>query len=310
MSTPLLRFEDGRVVLGGKEIFASSASLSFKTTLEKERVFGGRDNSIMGSKVEFVGYRPRDGVTGTLSISFYVSASSMSDDNLNAFLELAKISISGGSNNSIAETPINDNVVGRYSFDNAYLKSFGFDMKPFGLITAKASYDIYGTIFDSPDKWLTSRETDFGHAIKSFGSIKISGAETSSVFSSGFQMLGMNYNILVNRKVSNRIRANENTQIATYSGGAVPIRVSAENIEAQAEVIGTELIDNLNSYGDQQRGSQSDGLNDSVFDIFMYSMNGLKIGHFSIKGKVVNQQMNIAQQTHAISKIQIQQVIK
>ena len=310
MTTPLSRFEDGRIVLGGREVFVNSASLSIQTTLEKERVFGGFDNSIMGSKVEFAGYRPKNGVTGNLSISFYISPSSMSKDNLSAFLELAEIAMSGGGKDSITENPINDNYVGRYNFDNAYLKTFGFEMKPFGLIMANASYDIYGTISNYPDKWLTKQDIDFGHAIKSFGSIKISGAETQSVFSSGFEMLSLKYNILVNRKVSNRIRANENTQIATYAGGAVPTRVSSENIEAQGEIVGTELIDNLNSYGDQQRLSQSDNLDDSVFDIFMYSMQGVKIAHFSIAGKIINQQMNIAENSHAISKIQIQQIIK
>jgi len=310
MTTPLLRFEDGRVVLGGREVFVNSANLSLKTTLEKERVFGGTDSSIMGSKVEFAGYRPKNGVTGNLSISFYVSPSSMARDNLGAFLELAEIAMSGGAKDSVTENPINDNYVGRYSFDNAYLKTFSFEMKPFGLIMASANYDIYGTISDYPDKWLTKQDIDFGHAIKSFGSIKISGAETQSVFASGFEMLSLKYNILVNRKVSNRIRANENTQIATYAGGAVPMRVSSENIEAQAEIVGTELIDNLNSYGDQQRGSQSDNLEDSVFDIFMYSMHGIKIGHFSIAGKIVSQQMNISENSHAISRVQLQQVIK
>lgn len=310
MSSALLRYEDGRIVIGGKEILVNNASLSLKTNLSKERVYGDFDPNIRGAKTEFVKYHPVDGVTGSLSINFYISSDSFNTNNLDSFLELAEIAVSGGSKKTISESPINDNVVGRYKFDNMYVKSFGFELRPFGLIVANAVYDIYGTIHDTADRWLSLQDRDFAHALKSFGSVKITGAEIDSIFSYGFELLSMKYNILVNRKKGNRIRENENTDIEKYAGGSVPFRISVDRIEAQAEVVGSEMIDNLNTYGDQQRGSQAQSLDDSVINLFIYSMNGQKIGNFSLEGKIIGQQMNIAERAHATCKVNFQQVVR
>lgn len=310
MATPLLRFEDGRVIIGGKEILVTSASLSLKNNLAKERVYGDLDIETRGCKVDFLKYHPVNGVQGSLSITFMVSASLLGPNNVESFLELSMISTSAGAKKNISEKPINNNVVGRYKFDNMYLKAFGFEMKPFNLIRATATYDIYGTIHSTADRWLTLEDRDFGHSLKSFGSIKITGAEIDSIFSYGFQILSMKYNILVNRKAANRIRENENTGISKYSGGSVPYRVTVEKIEAQAEVTGSELIDDLNAYGDQQRGSQAESLQNSVINLFMYTMNGVKIGNFSLEGKIIGQQMNISEQNPAACQVNFHQVIR
>lgn len=310
MPTPLLRFEDGRVMIGGKEILVNSASLNLRNNLAKERVYGDFDAETRGSKIDFVKYHPVNGVQGSLSITFMVSASLIGPNNVESFLELSMISTSGGVKKNISEKPINNNVVGRYKFNNMYLKTFGFEMKPFNLISATATYDIYGTIHATADRWLTLEDRDFAHALKSFGAIKITGAEIDSIFSHGFEILAMKYNILVNRKPANRIRENENTGIAKYSGGSVPYRVSVEKIEAQAEIMGSELIDDLNAYGDQQRGSQAESLQNSVINLFMYSMNGVKIGNFSLEGKIIGQQMNISAQSPAACQVNFHQVIR
>jgi len=310
MSSPLLRFEDGKIVIGGKEILVSSAVLSTKTSLAKERVYGARDPKTLGPSVNFIGYRPLSGVQGSLSIKFFISANTMSTNNLDAFLQLGRVAMNRQAAKDISEFPINDNLVGRYKFNNMYLKSFSFEMKPFSLISANATYDIYGTVEATADRLLSLRDVDFAHSIKSFGSVKISGGEIDSVFDYGFEMLSLRYNILVNRKISNRIRENENTDVAKHAGGAVPSRVSVENIEAAAEIVGSELVDNLNAYGSQQRSSQSDNLQDSGFNVFMYSMNGIKIGNFSLSGKIMDQKISISKGATAVSTINMQEVIR
>ena len=60
-----------------------------------------------------------------------------------------------------------------------YLKSFGFDMSPFGLIRASATYDIYGTINKVINTYFQKEETNFAHSLKSFGQIKISNTDSS-----------------------------------------------------------------------------------------------------------------------------------
>ena len=164
--SPLLRFEDGKISIGGKDILASSANLSIAPTLEVERVYGDYDPAIAGAKTQFINFAPTQNLKGQLDVSFYISADQFAvDGNPNTIDRMFDIA------DGMSEASINNNMVGRYSFDNMYLKSFGFDMKPFGIIQANASYDIYGSITKVIDRRFEKNKVDFAHGLKSFGSI-------------------------------------------------------------------------------------------------------------------------------------------
>ena len=166
MSTPLLRFEDSRISIGDKDVLASSANLSIAPTLEVERVYGDYDPVIAGAKTQFINFAPTQNLKGQLDVSFYISAEQFAvGGNPNTIDRMFDIA------DGMSETPIHNNVVGRYSFDNMYLKSFGFDMKPFGIIQANASYDIYGSVTKVIDRRFQKSEVDFAHGLKSFGGI-------------------------------------------------------------------------------------------------------------------------------------------
>lgn len=311
MGSTLLRFEDGKISIGGRELLVSSARLSMQTSLSKERVYGDSDSSLRGSTVNFLGHRALSPVKGNLSISFYISSESMHTNNIEKFAELAQLAMIDRDQKKISELPINDNIVGRYAFDNMYIKSFSFEMKPFGLILASATYDIYGTIRSTVDSFFVNPETDFAHALSSFGSIKINGNSVTNYLNEDFEVLSFRYNIMVSRRINLRIRENESTAISENAGGAIPSRVTVESIEAEAEITASTMIDNLNHGGDQQRVfKQNQESEDSFFELFMYTLKGKKISRFTCKGKIVSQDLSISDGSNAVSNIKLHQVIK
>jgi hypothetical protein len=187
-----------------------------------------------------------------------------------------------------------------------YLNSFSFEMRPFEMIVANASYDIYGTIYDYIDRYFSKTDVDFAHSMKSFGEVRVG----NQVSDEEFQIKSLKYNVSVKRKISNRIRENEQTAINTSASGATPSRVSIESISAEAIIDCNNMIPNLNSYGDQQLLSAVGYAQNSVVDVFMYSLGGERLSRFQCSGKIQNQNLSIAEGSHASNSLTIRQVIK
>lgn len=283
----------------------NSANLSIAPTLQPERVYGKFDSSIMGATTNLIKYAPTNNLKGQLNISFYISSDVISPNNVDRLFELVDVANPSNAKRQISEEPINDNVVGRYSFDNMFLTSFNFQMSPFQLIQANATYDIYGTIHKTIDRYFQKTSVDFAHSMKSFGQIKISNQEDEEL-----EITSLRYNINVERKVSNKIRENENTAINTYAGGALPHRVSVESLSSEVNIESNDMPDLLNPYGDQQRSSSPEGIGDSSVDIFLYSLQGHRISRFSCRGKIHNQSVSISEGSHATSSLTIRETIK
>ena len=238
MSGPLLRFEDGKISIGNKDLLAKSASLSYAPSLNEEKVYGDYDEDLAGAKTEFVKFAPASGLTGKLNVSFYISPEEFAEDgNPNTINRMFEI-IDG-----MSDEPINNNLIGRYRFDNMYLTSFSFDLKPFAPVMATASYDIYGSLKKSYSLRFKKTESNFAHGLKSFASIYSSGSSKED-----FEINSLSYRIIVDRKVSNRIRANESTSLWTTADGTVPFRVSTESIQKEMTIEISEMIENLNVY--------------------------------------------------------------
>jgi len=300
MSDKLLRFEDGKVTIGGKDLLASSANLSISPKLEAERVYGDYDSSIVGAKTEFVKFAPVGGLTGKLSINFYISSDKFTvDGNPNSIERMFDI-VAG-----MDERSINNNIVGRYSFNNMYLNSFGFEMSPFKMVMATASYDIYGSIERVIDQRFRQSDVNFAHGLKSFGNILASGVEQNE-----FEISKLKYTIVVNRKIHDQIRANENTSINTSPSGTVPVRCSVENIEKEMRIEGNEIIEKINIYGGKQTSSVAEGIEDSKIEAFLLSLEGEKVARFSAKGKIQTQDIAISEGQHAMANITIKEIIK
>jgi hypothetical protein len=305
MSGPFLRFEDGKISLGGKDLAVQSANLSIAPTLEPERVYGDYDASIAGAKTEFINFAPTQNLKGQLDISFYISAETFAQDGSpNSIDRMFEIK------NGMSEQPINQNVVGRYRFDNMYLTSFSFSLSPLQVIQANATYDIYGSINRTIDRRFHKDTVDFAHAMKSFGRMEASGTDIDVATQRQFEISSLKYNIIVGRKIYNTIRAAEHTSTNTNANGVVPARVSVENIEAEMNIESNEMIPLLNAYGDRQALTSPESIADSEVEAFLYDLQGNKIARFPVVGKIQSQSSSISEGDYAKSSITIKQIIK
>jgi hypothetical protein len=305
MSKPFLRFEDGKISLGGKDLMVQSANLSMNPSLRPERVYGNFDRNIVGAKTEFINFAATTGVRGKLDISFVITAEFFKQNNtINTIDRLFEIK------DGMSENPIDGNIVGRYLFDNMYLTNFSFSISPFQVIQANASYDIYGTILKTTDRRFQELSIDPAHGLKSFGEVKASNTNMDTANKKQFEVSQLNYNIVVGRKIYNHIKDGEHTSINTTPNGVVPVRVSVENIEVEMNIEANDIIRNLNSDGNYQPGSTPDDLRDSTIEAFLYSLQGEKIANFSCSGKVQSQSVSISEGSHAKGSISVKQIIK
>jgi len=306
MAQPFLRFENGKISLNNKDLMVNSASLSIAPSLTVEKVYGDYDPSIAGARTEFVNFAPTSNLKGQLNISFYISSDVISPNSVNRLFELVDVANPDNSKKTISESPINGNIVGRYIFDNMYLTSFNFSLSPFQLIVANATYDIYGTIGKVADTYFTKSNVDFAHAMKSFGEVKISNQQSSEEF----EIQDLNYNINVERNISNRIKYNEVGPTSVLTGGVVPARVSVESITSEVSIKSSDMVENLNSYGDQQNLSTQQSIPDSSVDVYLYGLNGERISRFRCAGKIQNQSFSITEGSNASSSITIKQIVR
>ena len=305
MSGPYLRFEDGKISLAGQNLMVNSADLTINPSLSAERVYGDYDANIAGAKTQFIDFNPTQGIQGKLNIDFYISADTFAQDgqinNINRMFDIKE---------GMSEKPVNGNKIGRYTFDNAYLTSFGFSFQPFKVIRANASYDIYGSIEKSgvADRFKQA-SVDFAHGLKSFGNMTASGTDIEDAVDRQFEITSLDYKIIVNRKIHHRIRALENTQVDNTASGVVPVRVSTEAIEKEVQISANEMIPQLNAYGSQQK-TNFVNTSDSTISAFLYSLQGNRIARFDCSGKILNQSINISEGNYYQSKISVKEIIK
>jgi hypothetical protein len=304
MSKPFLRFEDGKVTIGSRDLMVKSANLSIAPKLQTERVYGDYDPSIAGARTEFVNFLPIASLAGSLDIEFLINAETFSSGNTNSISRLFEIA------EGMSEGPINENLVGRYSFNNMYLRSFGFNVSPFNVVRAKASYDIYGSLSKSIPFRSSQTSKNFAHGLKSFGEMKASNVLSESAVQGQFEITNLDYTILVERKIHHHIRDNEHTSINTKADGALPFRVSVESIESEMSISSNEIIPSLNNRGDYQSSSSPYGIEDSSISAYLYSIEGSQIARFSCKGKIQSQSTSISEGSLSKGSITIREIIK
>jgi hypothetical protein len=307
MSSPFLRFEDGRIQLGGRNLMVSSASLSITPQLQQEKVYGDFDPSLLGAKTEFVQHSPVGFLQGQLEIKFYISAETFTvggtPNNINRLFDIK---------DGMSDQPIHDNIVGRYEFDDMYLTSFAFSLSPFRNIIATARYSIFGTIrkYREARGRFSKNSVDFAHGLKSFGEVKISGVTSDAAVEDQFEISNLEYSINVNRKFHNHIRDNENTAVIQSASGSMPIRITVEEINSEMNIEANELIHNLNTYGDQQNTNSPYDIDDSEITAYLYGIDGSKIAKFSSVGKIYSQSVSINEGDYAKSRISVKGVVK
>jgi hypothetical protein len=72
----------------------------------------------------------------------------------------------------------------------------------------------------------------------------------------------------------------------------------------------SEMLENINAYGNKQDSTSPFGLSDSRIDAFLLSIQGDKIARFSASGKIQTQSMSIAEGQYAKGNITIKEIMK
>jgi len=301
-----LRFENGAVILNAKTLMISSAQLSITPNLQENRVYGSFDEKIMGAKTEFVGHQAVSNLKGKLDISFYISPDVFGLNGIDRLFELASVGVNGGSDYNFLGEPIHANRVGRYTFDDMYLNSISFSVKPFSLIAAQASYDIYGTIRKQDELSFIKSGIDFAHSLKSFGNITVAGIDRFDEV----RISSMNYNITAQREIANSIVSNEQSLDNLSKGGPLPSRVNTKAIFIESNIKSNEMIEGLNCYGSQQVDGDIYSQGSSSVNVFLYDINGNKINSFICDGKIISQSNNLSEGSVASSDITIRQTVR
>ena len=307
MSKPFLRFEDGKISLGNKDIMVKSANLSIAPQLQPERVYGDYDASIVGATTKFIDFAPTGGLAGKLDITFMII-----DETFDVVNGQNDINVLFDIRDGMSEDPINGNIVGRYFFDNMYLTDFSFSLAPYKIIEARASYNIYGTIHKAISRRFQKLGIDPAHGLKSFGKVKASGVDMESVNNRQFEVSQLDYNIRVERKLHYHIRGSEHSSVATSPNGAEPQRVSVEKIEATMSLTGNDIVQKLNPHGEFQSGTSRavPANRDSSVSAFLYTMQGDRVARFQCNGKIMEQSVGISEGDYAQGKMIVKQIIK
>ena len=112
------------------------------------------------------------------------------------------------------------------------------------------------------------------------------------------------------RKIHSHIRDNEHTSVNTRADGALPHRITAENIISEMTIESNEMIPNLNPYGDQQNLTTPFGIEDSTITAYLYGLTGEKIAKFSSKGKIQGQSLSVSEGDYSKGTITVREVVK
>ena len=140
--------------------------------------------------------------------------------------------------------------------------------------------------------------------------MEVGAAPVENAIDRRFEIAGMSFNINVERKINNAIRANENTAVSTTADGPIPFRVSVEQIESEMNIETNEMIDDLNVYGSQQKSTLINKDQTSKVVAYLYSLQGQRVARFEVDGKIMNQSVNISENNLARSSITVREVIK
>ena len=308
MSFQFLNFEDTHVKIGGKTMYATSASMQIKPQIGAERVYSGFDRETLTTQTKLHRQAALGPIEGSLDVTFYLTT--------NLFESLSPDSIFDVEN--VDEKPIVNNRIGRYILGDLYLTKFGFKLKPFNVVEATASYFMSGTLErDRPSYRIPLSEMegfDPVHALRCFAVMSAGGVDMQTIDDVSdsdyvFEITDLDYSINVERNKSALIRINENTIINTRPQGAKYNRVSVNNMESSMQISSNDLVDKLNPYGEYQYGNAPPGT-DSSIAAYLYTINGSRLAKFNCSGKITDQSLAVNKDGMTTANVTVKEIIR
>jgi hypothetical protein len=318
MGFQFLNFEDTTIKIGGKTLFATSASMDITPQIQADRVYGEFDSGIAGTKTKLHRQAPVAPIEGRLNVSFYITKEFFNANPLDGGPKIDSIF----DVRNVTESPIVDNRIGRYIMGDLYLDKFDFSLKPFGVAEANASYLMTGTLYrDRPSIRIPLADVenfDPAHALRCFAVMKAGdeNMQTIEEYPSpppshySFEIMDLNFSINVERNKSALIRSNENTIINTRPEGAEAVRVSVNNMESSMKIKSNDLVDRLNPYGEYQPLNSLPVDGDSSIAAYLYSINGTRLAKFNCDGKVMSQSLNVNKDGMTTASIEVKQILR
>ena len=333
-------FRNCLVELGGTQIYATSASLSMETSLQRDVRIEGYSLETAGAKINSPRLVPTSGVNGTLQVDFVIC-----DEHFNVVNgknDINKIfDLSPGMSPELAKI----GRIGKYRFFNAGIKSFSFEMRPFSLIKASAEYEIFGSVVEVPEKPLPVKsgcyingqlnpnhqnQSDCSAAggtwryginpaegLKSFGTVHANGINLATKEEYDIQLTSARYSITAKRDYNYTIRANEHPAAVFMPGAMMPYRVCLSSLEVNCEISSNKIMPNLNERGNIQESLE--GLNTREIEVqlslfeardFSGGVGSNNLANFSCVGHVTNQDLRVSDGSYLQGSFNVMQVLK
>ena len=310
-------FKDCVVELDGVQIFATSASLSISTSLERDVRLEGFSKPLAGALINAPTLVPTDGVKGTFSVDFVIAEEhfSIDTDGENKIENIFKIS------KDMPPELTRIGRVGNFRFFNAGIKSFSFEMRPFSLVKASAEYEIFGSIVNVPTKPLPyigmNENVNPAEGLKSFGTVTARGINLATSREYEIELISAVYNIQAKRRYNYTMRANEHPISRFIPGAIMPYRVSFEEITKTISMKSNKVIPLMNEAGVLQDSYDDLNLEAlevelSLFEARDLDSNGTSknLANFKCAGNITSQSLEVSDGSYLSGDFEVMQVIK
>lgn len=235
-------------------------------------------------------------IQGNLDVSFY-----MDSGNLQNFFNITGIS------DPKKYPPIDEERItgylGDFRFDNAYLSSLSFSLAPNNISSARASFNIYGTLTE--DRTITSSYYNSSlYNQKSVPHGMTSVIEGTS--KDGIDIpVSFSYDIKTNRIPRFEIGTGNHYS----SDGIIPTRVAKSNTEITLSIQGERIDPNILDGGfGGKRANVTVSLKDLGYNNFDENTAGL-LNKFTCSGVIVSQNLNVSSDNYLRGDLTIRQNI-
>ncbi len=235
------------------------------------------NNDIEFGEVDVVRhYAASNGARGNLSITYY-----MNTGNVHSFFDITGL-VNKEIYPQVHEGKITGSL-GDYKFNDAYIRSLSFSARPYEVIEAQVSIDIFGTL--DYQSGISEDLINNGYYCTRQEQITVPHAVGTKI--DGIKNIGMEFPLDFTYTV-------EAERLPTYEmdisgnigeGGEVPVRVNKQAIDITAQIMGEKLDPYLQITG--QRADLNVKLSDIGFSEEFTDNNQGLLGEFRLIGNVV-----------------------
>ena len=259
-----------------RDLFPGDYRVAVRVTGEEPVILSHKEDVLFGEIDVIRQYAAERGAMGSLDVTYY-----MNTGNIYSFFQTTGL-LDAEIYPQIHEGKLTG-CLGDFTFHDAYIREISFSARPYEVIEANVSIDIYGNLAYQAglsEDILENHYYDFRRK-------QISVPHAVGTKIEGIQNLGMehpidfNYTISVEREPTYEIPVSGNLDL----NGEVPVRVNKTAIDVTAEIIGEKLDPYLKITG--QRAELTIKMSDIGFDKSFTDNNLGQMREFKLVGNLV-----------------------